>query len=68
MQSVHSSHVERVGYDMEAKELHVGWKDGGRSVYSGVPADVAHDTMTSWSVGNALRTRIKPHYQHRYAD
>ena len=69
MQAVTSSHVARMGHDMQTGEFHVQWTDGGKtSIYSGVPADVAHEVMTSWSVGSALRTRIKGTYAHRYAD
>ena len=66
MRSVFSSHVDRIGHDPETGELHVTWDSGKTSVYEGVPADVAHSMMNSWSVGTALRDQVKPNFKHRY--
>lgn len=66
MHSVYSSHVDRVGYDVKERELFVQWDSGKTSVYSGVPPDVAQEAQASWSVGTYLRSRVKPHYPHRY--
>ena len=65
--SVYSSNVESVGYDSEAKELIVTWKRGKRSVYSGVPEELAEQLVNAASVGSMLRTEIIPYYGHRYA-
>jgi hypothetical protein len=68
MRSVYSSHVNRIGYDNETGELHVQWDSGKTSVYSGVPAQLADETMNSWSVGKSLSTSIKPTFPHRYLE
>ena len=66
MHAIYSSHVKRVGHDPSTQELHVEWDTGKKSVYSGVPADVAERVRTSWSVGTAIRNEVRPHYDHRY--
>jgi hypothetical protein len=67
MRDVYSSHVGRIGYDAETKELHVQWQDTGKtSIYSGVPPAVADATMNAWSVGKALTADVKKFYPHRY--
>jgi hypothetical protein len=68
MRSVISDNVSDIGYDDETGELHVVWKKSGKtSVYSGVPAGVASQTMNAFSVGQAISQDIKPNYPHRYA-
>ena len=64
---VYSSNVSRVGYDAEAKELYVTWIRGKRSVYVGVPEQLAIDLSNAPSVGQMLNSEIKPYYAHRYA-
>ena len=66
MRDVFSSHVSRVGYSADTQELYVTWDTGKTSVYSGVPPDVANQTMNSWSVGSALTSDIKANFPHRY--
>ncbi len=64
---VHSEVVERIGYDAETQELHVKWRRGGRvSIYDDVPADVASQASTAWSVGKFLEENVKRSYPHRY--
>ena len=65
--SVFSSNVSQIGYDEETSELWVEWNSGKTSVYSGVPAKLATDTMNSWSVGSSLASDIKNKFAHRYA-
>lgn len=67
MQSVFSSHVDRIGHDSDTGDLHVQWQGGKTSVYSGVPAALASDVRNSWSVGKAVREQIIPNYKHRYS-
>lgn len=64
--AVYSSHVDRIGYDQQTKELRVKWDTGKTSVYSGVPPDVADTVSNSWSVGQALTQMVKGTYSHRY--
>ncbi len=66
MTQVHSTHVDRVGYDADTQELHVTWKNGKTSVYSGVPAQTADAARTAWSVGQFVQSEIIPNFPHRY--
>lgn len=68
MREVFSSNVARIGHDMATGELFVQWAGGKTSVYSDVPPELAEDIAQSWSVGQALNQRVKPHYKHRYLD
>lgn len=64
--SVYSSNVNTVGYDVESKELFISWSKGKRSVYTGVPEELALQLTTTNSVGTMLNQEIKPYYGHRY--
>ena len=66
MREIYSSHVSKAGYDAQTQALYVQWDSGKTSVYAGVPAGVAEEVLSSWSVGQALTTRIKGQYEHRY--
>ena len=63
---VYSSNVSTVGYDPETLELTITWTKGKRSIYSGVPAELADQLVTAPSVGSMLNTEVKPYYAHRY--
>lgn len=64
---VFSEMVSEVGYDEEKQEMSVVWKKSGkRSVYSGVPEQVAVDCSNAPSVGQFINSDIKPNYGHRY--
>lgn len=65
-QHVYSSTVDHVRHDADTNELHVRWRDGKTSVYAGVPAALAHQVANAPSVGKALHSMVKPHFQHRY--
>ena len=67
MQDVYSSHVNRMGYDPETKEMTVEWDSGKTSVYDGVPEKVFSDVSTSYSIGKAMNAMVKGKYSHRYA-
>jgi hypothetical protein len=64
---VYSSNVSTVGYNEETQELFITWTRGKRSIYSGVPAQLADDVANAPSVGSILNQEIKPYYAHRYA-
>lgn len=64
--SVYSSNVSEVGYDPETKELAVTWTKGKRSIYSGVPEELAEQLVNAPSVGSMMRTEIIPYFSHRY--
>lgn len=63
---VYSSNVSTVGYDPESKELIITWTRGKRSIYSGVPEELAEQLANAASVGSMLNAEIKPYYAHRY--
>jgi hypothetical protein len=58
--------VSEIGYREDAKEMTVVWIKGRRSVYSGVPEELALQVANAPSVGSMLNTDIKPYYSHRY--
>jgi len=65
--NVYSSNVQEVAYDEETKELTITWVRGERSIYSGVPEELAVDLSNASSVGTMLNQEIKNFYSHRYA-
>lgn len=66
MREIYSSHVDRIGYSSDTQELHVCWRGGKTSVYTGVPADLANQVSKSWSVGKAIKEQIVDNFPHRY--
>ena len=64
--NVYSSNVQEVAYDEEKKELMITWTRGKRSIYSGVPEELAVDLANAPSVGSMLNAEIKNFYPHRY--
>lgn len=66
MRSVFSSHVDRIGYDMETAELHVSFAGGRTAVYADVPPDVAGAVLASPSIGQALHAMVRGRYRHSY--
>ena len=58
--------VSSIAYDGEAKEMYVTWTRGKRSIFSGVPEDVALQAANAASVGQYMNMEIKPYYGHRY--
>lgn len=65
MKPVYSSHVEAIGYDEEAHELHVGWQSGRTTVYEGVDPEKARRVMNAASVGSALHAEVKGQHNFR---
>jgi hypothetical protein len=68
MQSVYSSHVNKVGYDTDTHELIVEWDTGKVSAYEDVPPDVASEALNAWSIGTFLNATVKKQYRHRYVE
>lgn len=59
--------VANVAYEAEGQRLIVTWAKGSRrSVYEGVPEDVATSLADAPSVGSMIKTDIIPYYQHHY--
>jgi KTSC domain len=67
MKPVYSSHVDKIGHDSDTQELHVQWKGGKISIYSGVSETLADEISKSWSVGKAISDQIKDNFPHRYS-
>lgn len=65
MRSVYSSHVGAIGYDPLTQELHVAWKNGGTTVYAGVPADLAMEVAAAPSIGEALHLGVRGKFEHK---
>lgn len=71
MRRVFSSHVDSIGYDADAEELHVTFMGSVNSpartaVYKGVTADVARDVMTAPSIGLALHRSVRGQFPFGY--
>ena len=65
--SVYSSNASEIAYREEGNEMIVTWNKGSRkSVYSGVPEELALQVANAPSVGSILNTEIKPYFPHRY--
>lgn len=65
MQPVKSSNLSYIGYDAEAKELHVTFAQGGTYIYSGVDATTYQNMLESESPGGFLHRNIRDRYPHR---
>lgn len=64
---VYSSNVVEIGYQEEGARMIVTWSKGSRrSVYSGVPEELAVQVANAPSVGSILNSEIKPYFQHSY--
>jgi len=62
-----SSMIANVAYEEEGAKLIVTWAKGGRrSVYEGVPEELAEQLSTSPSAGSMMHTEIIPYYRHYY--
>lgn len=62
-----SSMVANVAYEEEGQRLIVTWTKGSRrSVYEGVPEDLALQLANAPSVGGMIKTDIIPYYGHHY--
>ena len=59
MKKVESSQIHSIGYDPEAKELHVEFKTGARYSYADVPASLWRDFDESKSKGTFFHKLIK---------
>ena len=59
-----SGHITEIGYDAEAKQLGVRFKDGNTYLYEGVPASVyaellKADSTEGVSVGKVFAQRVR---------
>ena len=60
---VDSSNVEAIGYEEEARELHVRFVSGGYYIYQDVPRQVFDGLLNAPSKGSFLNREIKGVYQ-----
>lgn len=63
---VFSSTAQSVSWDEALGGMVVTWKNGRRSLYSGVSEELAAQVATAPSVGSILNEDVKPYYSHRY--
>lgn len=67
MRNVFSSHVDAIGYDEDAGELHVTFSRTGKTaVYKGVPPHVAKDVLEAPSIGEAMWGSIRGRFPFGY--
>jgi hypothetical protein len=64
MKQVTSSHIQAVGYDSKAQELHVEYRNGTKYAYKNVPPETAHAAMNSHSIGSFLHNFVKGVHEH----
>jgi hypothetical protein len=64
MTYVDSSNLEQVGYDSDAMELHVIFKDGSLYVYSDVPQQIYEELLVAPSKGSYLNREVKSVYNY----
>lgn len=61
---VDSSNLEQVGYDSDAMELHVIFKEGALYVYSDVPQQIYEELLVAASKGSYLNREVKGVYSY----
>lgn len=66
MRNVWSSHIERVGYDEEARELHIVYANGSHVVHRDVPPEVGRDVLTAPSIGSEVWRSVRGRFGHTY--
>lgn len=59
MKDVKSSNVAAVGYDADAKELHVAFRNGSKYIYHDVDAEKHSALISADSVGGFFNAHIK---------
>ena len=62
MNYVDSSNIEQIGYDDEARELHVQFLSGRCYIYHDVPREIFDAIMSAPSKGSFLNREIKGVY------
>jgi len=64
---VFSTNAASIAYEEEGGRMIVTWTKGSRrSVYSGVPEELALQCANAPSVGSFLNSEIKPNFPHAY--
>lgn len=65
MKRVYSSHIDRVGWDDEAGQLHVHFSNGTEGFYE-VPVEVARSVLQAPSIGEELHRVVRGSYGFTY--
>ena len=68
LRHVYSTMVNRIGYDADAAELHVEFRNGRHAIYHEVPAEVARDVLSAPSIGQALSGAIRGKFHFTYPE
>jgi hypothetical protein len=62
-QQVTSKAIKRIGYDPEARILHVEFKNGGLYEYPDVPPETHQKFLNATSLGQHFQKHIRPHHE-----
>ena len=68
MRRVFSSHINRVGYDEESRELRVEFSNGSIVVYGGVSPETGGGVIAAPSIGEELYRAVKRQHDFRYEE
>jgi hypothetical protein len=60
MKAVISSNIDSIGYDYDRNELHVKFSNGGYYIYRNVNKNNYIEMLEATSIGNYMRSYIKP--------
>lgn len=63
-QSVSSSNIASIGYDVDSQTLEIGFLDGSVYQYFDIPEQVHQDLMSASSHGQYLAKNIKGGYKY----
>lgn len=61
----HSSNIGKVGYDREAREMVVEFRNGGSYAYAGVDPTTAADLASASSPGQFFHLHVRNRYPTR---
>lgn len=64
MVPVESSNLKAVGYDPDAKEMHIQFKSGGHYSYANVPPEAHQAFMAADSKGGHFSKNFAGHFKH----
>jgi len=64
-QSVKSSNILSIGYDLETQTLEIEFRDGGIYQYYNVPENIYSGLMNTNSHGSFFHTNIKNTYKYK---
>lgn len=62
---VTSSNIAAIGYDPEAREMHVQFKSGGIWIYADVPPEAHEEFASAESVGKHFHAHVRSKFESR---